>query len=379
MVLACDAFHGGNRVRSSLGTPRRQKKPWASEADGPTSAGDSPIGRDTLEFGNPRNAVGNREGDVSRGGDAVLSWLSRDWMGDGAAQLDRSGDRERQDHYPGYVFAWEALLWGFFGGAAIEGLDFATAIRRVRTWPWKVQGEPGFGPYVVSVIIRCGVGGGLATAACASDQLTTVFSAVTTGVAAPLVLENLAKQLPAAYRQGGQLPSAETGSGADVASPSPARTPNKAPAASKSAAAKRTTAKVPTARESATRVSAPGTETAAGSKRGVKHLPSPADESPGIAGGTRTPVRSTGAGRRPGDSRTQGATVSNKVGEMSAGDGHASDPEKDCGELDAASSKNFTESTGEDSVCSNGNALHGVSADGVSGVPGKMRVGDGDA
>jgi hypothetical protein len=91
------------------------------------------------------------------------------------------------------MVVWQALLWGAFGGLAVEALDLSTAIRRCGKWPWKRRGEPDLAPYLTSIFIRTSVGGGLAAAAAASHQVTTVFAAVTTGVAAPLILENMAK------------------------------------------------------------------------------------------------------------------------------------------------------------------------------------------
>jgi hypothetical protein len=113
----------------------------------------------------------------------------------------------------GCVQAWQALLWGLFGGAAIEGLDLTTAIRRCGgSWPWKRKGEVQRGPYLLSVLIRIGVSGGVAAAAANSSQISTVFAAVTTGVAAPLILENVAKSAVQASQSGqdASTPTAKT-------------------------------------------------------------------------------------------------------------------------------------------------------------------------
>lgn len=93
--------------------------------------------------------------------------------------------------------AWEAALWGLFGGFAVEGLEFAAAVRRVKTWPWAFPGEPRKWPYFVSVVIRLTISSGLPAAATASDQISTVFAAVAFGIAAPLVVEQIARQAPA--------------------------------------------------------------------------------------------------------------------------------------------------------------------------------------
>lgn len=36
-------------------------------------------------------------------------------------------------------------LWGLAGGAFVEGLEFAKAIRHVNDWPWRSEEEPPLG------------------------------------------------------------------------------------------------------------------------------------------------------------------------------------------------------------------------------------------
>ncbi|MCP2164223.1 hypothetical protein [Goodfellowiella coeruleoviolacea] len=90
----------------------------------------------------------------------------------------------------------EYAAWGLFGGFAVEGLEFSTAIRRNKGWPW--QNDNGIGPLplLISVIIRLGIGSGLATAAGLSDQVSGPFGALAVGIAAPLLVEQLARQIP---------------------------------------------------------------------------------------------------------------------------------------------------------------------------------------
>jgi hypothetical protein len=89
----------------------------------------------------------------------------------------------------------EFAVWGLFGGFAVEGLEFTAAIRRGGRWPWQQPGEPGALPFAVSVIVRLAVGAGLAAAAGVADQISGPFGAVALGVAAPLVVEQLARQV----------------------------------------------------------------------------------------------------------------------------------------------------------------------------------------
>jgi hypothetical protein len=108
--------------------------------------------------------------------------------------------------------AWQYGLWGFFGGFAVDGLEFVGAIRRVGGWPWRLPGEPGPLPFTVSVLIRLVVGAGLAAAAGSTGQISGPFGAVAMGVAAPLLIEQLARQIPlTATRPTGSVPGITSG------------------------------------------------------------------------------------------------------------------------------------------------------------------------
>jgi hypothetical protein len=97
--------------------------------------------------------------------------------------------------------AWEYAMWGFFGGLAVEGLEFGRAIRRVGGWPWHQPGEPGPLPLAVSVLIRLVVSALVTWAAGSTHQVSGPFGALAVGVAAPLVIEQLA-QVPLASTPG---------------------------------------------------------------------------------------------------------------------------------------------------------------------------------
>jgi hypothetical protein len=101
--------------------------------------------------------------------------------------------------------AWIAALWGALGGFAVECLQFYTAIRRTGRWPWTRKGEPGPLPLVVSVVIRLALGAILAGAADASGQVSGPFGALAIGIAAPLLVEQIAKRVPL------ELPGTEPG------------------------------------------------------------------------------------------------------------------------------------------------------------------------
>jgi hypothetical protein len=92
----------------------------------------------------------------------------------------------------------QAALWGLFGSFAVEGLDLYSAVRRHGCWPWRVHGprEVGAAGYVVAELFRLVIGSGLAWAAAESGQITTSVGALAVGVAAPLILERLARSIP---------------------------------------------------------------------------------------------------------------------------------------------------------------------------------------
>jgi hypothetical protein len=93
---------------------------------------------------------------------------------------------------------WEFALWGGFGGLSVEAIQFYGAIRKHGKWPWKIKGEPKFGPLMTSVVIRTGVSLGLSVAAGETGQVSGAIAAIAVGVAAPLIIEQMAKKVPIA-------------------------------------------------------------------------------------------------------------------------------------------------------------------------------------
>lgn len=91
---------------------------------------------------------------------------------------------------------WEYVLWGAFGGLAVEAIQFSGAIHRCKDWPWRVKGEPGPFPLAVSVVIRVGLGLVLALAAGQTGQISGPIGAIAVGVAAPHLIEQMAKRVP---------------------------------------------------------------------------------------------------------------------------------------------------------------------------------------
>jgi hypothetical protein len=83
----------------------------------------------------------------------------------------------------------------------IEAIQFYSAIRLTGGRPWRTKGEPAPLPLLVSMIIRVGVGFGLAWAAADSSQVTGAFGAIAVGVATPLLIEQMAKNVPVGRAQ----------------------------------------------------------------------------------------------------------------------------------------------------------------------------------
>jgi hypothetical protein len=89
--------------------------------------------------------------------------------------------------------AGQAALWGAFGGLAVELVEFHRVLRQTGTWPWNIQGEPSASMWLASIVIRIGLGLGLAVAGAETGEIAGPFAAIGAGVAAPLIIEQLGK------------------------------------------------------------------------------------------------------------------------------------------------------------------------------------------
>lgn len=93
-----------------------------------------------------------------------------------------------------FLVGWAAAaLWGLFGGALVAGLDFIAVVGRIGDWPWRARKKLRAGPYVAATLVRLLLGAGLAAAAAQSGLVLNALSAVMIGVAAPLIVEKLAR------------------------------------------------------------------------------------------------------------------------------------------------------------------------------------------
>ncbi|MEU7135673.1 hypothetical protein [Streptomyces sp. NPDC046261] len=66
-------------------------------------------------------------------------------------------------------------------------------MRSARGFPWTCDGRAESAPYAAAVLIRCGLGAGLALACAASHQLVGPFGAALVGMTAPRLLIQLAQ------------------------------------------------------------------------------------------------------------------------------------------------------------------------------------------
>ncbi|MFJ9634437.1 hypothetical protein ACIRU8_42770 [Streptomyces sp. NPDC101175] len=113
----------------------------------------------------------------------------------------------------------DGLLWGAFGGFAMEALDYIVAVRRWRRLPWNLgassltpghltssarrdepTGElpaPGVVAYTIAGVLRVTVGGGVAEAVTVTTpHHMSAWLAVLVGAAAPVVLEKVTVFVP---------------------------------------------------------------------------------------------------------------------------------------------------------------------------------------
>jgi hypothetical protein len=105
-----------------------------------------------------------------------------------------------------------SALWGLLGGFAVEGIEIAAMLRSTGNWPWRPRKKAA--PFLASVVIRLAVGAALAAAVGATGP-TGPLSAFAVGVAAPLIIEKLAQQIPvipeSSATQRNALPIRQTG------------------------------------------------------------------------------------------------------------------------------------------------------------------------
>lgn len=85
-----------------------------------------------------------------------------------------------------------ACLGGLAGAGAIEISELYGAVRSIKDFPWRHEGEVPLGPYLFSVILRLALGV-IAAAVCSFAGPLSAVGAVAAGIAAPKLLEELGR------------------------------------------------------------------------------------------------------------------------------------------------------------------------------------------
>ncbi|MGI3203117.1 hypothetical protein ACRJ4W_41930 [Streptomyces sp. GLT-R25] len=89
---------------------------------------------------------------------------------------------------------WQACLWSLLGVCLIEGWDLYEAIHDSKGFPWRKRGRLKLAPYLVSALIRLGIGAGLGAVFAQSGQVSGAVGFAAVGIAAPKILEQLARR-----------------------------------------------------------------------------------------------------------------------------------------------------------------------------------------
>jgi flagellar biosynthesis/type III secretory pathway ATPase len=89
----------------------------------------------------------------------------------------------------------DGAAWGALGGAAIEAYDMFRAIRATGSFPWGYKDKPPYtaATWVISAILRIGIGAVVAAAAVAGGQVAGVYAAFGLGATGPVALGRLLK------------------------------------------------------------------------------------------------------------------------------------------------------------------------------------------
>ncbi|MER5548793.1 hypothetical protein ACWDBD_05045 [Streptomyces sp. NPDC001118] len=95
---------------------------------------------------------------------------------------------------------WQAAVWGVAGGFALDAVAIYRSVRTHRRWPWQERkpgdGEAGAVAYTIAGVAVWMVGGGLASAADLTGQISGPIGALTIGAAAPYIIERIARTVP---------------------------------------------------------------------------------------------------------------------------------------------------------------------------------------
>ena len=102
--------------------------------------------------------------------------------------------------------AGQACLWGLLGVVLIEvhALWSAVTADGAARWPWRDEhDDPRTGGYMIAVACRVTMGVGLNAVYAAAHQIDGPVAAVTMGIAAPLIIKQMAVRQEQAPQTGG--------------------------------------------------------------------------------------------------------------------------------------------------------------------------------
>ncbi|MER5598503.1 hypothetical protein [Streptomyces sp. NPDC002265] len=92
---------------------------------------------------------------------------------------------------------WQACLWGALGAGLVEAGEMWQLHRTQERFPWVKDGEPQIKPYLLAVFLRCFMAIGITAVYGVSGQVAGPLAAVTLGVAAPVIIQQIADSSPA--------------------------------------------------------------------------------------------------------------------------------------------------------------------------------------
>lgn len=96
----------------------------------------------------------------------------------------------------GAVPVWQACLWGLLGAGLVEAAEMWRLSRQMGRFPWTADGVPQVSAYLVALGLRLFMAAGLSAAYAAAGQVAGSLAALTLGITAPMVIQQLADHSP---------------------------------------------------------------------------------------------------------------------------------------------------------------------------------------
>lgn len=87
---------------------------------------------------------------------------------------------------------WHACLWGMLGAGLIEAKEMWRLYHLTDSFPWTRNGVAQVKPYVAALGVRFFMAAGISGTYAAADQVGGSLAAVTLGITAPLIIQQIA-------------------------------------------------------------------------------------------------------------------------------------------------------------------------------------------